>query len=102
MPSINVDLDYFDHPKLQALMSMLGPSAETIPLKLWIATARFHCNDGIWPNGATADIERRCGWRGQPGKCLEALAQARILEITEAGIEAHDWLEYQGREIGLC
>ena len=97
MPSINLELDYFDHPKVRRLVSLLGPDADVLPIRLWAFTGKFYFDAGRIRGVAPEEIELGIRWRGKPGQCVAALVQAGILEIIgENDYQVHDWLKHQG------
>lgn len=98
MPSINLDLDYFEHPKTRRLIRRLGDGAELLPLKLWIYVGKYHAEDGLLAGYSEQEIESIIQWRGQPGQAVAALRDAQIgfLEGTPDGFKVHDWLAHSG------
>lgn len=97
MASLNLDLDYFDHPKTVALVDLLGADADVIPIRLWCYCGRFHTATGCVPRGtAGVMLERRIGWRGPAGECIKALVATGFLEEVDGGFKVHDWLEHSG------
>lgn len=97
MPSINLDLDYFDHPKTMALVAILGADADVLPIRLWNFCGRFHTATGdVLGSTAGQVIERRIGWRGAAGECVKALVQTGFLDTIPGGYRVHDWLEHSG------
>jgi hypothetical protein len=103
MPSLNIELDYLDHPKTQRLVELLGAGAELLPIRLWIYAARFHFEDGRLSGYSVQKIEQISQWHGNPGdavdallRCGEPIGKAGYLEIIPGGYQLHDWKQHQG------
>lgn len=96
MPSLNIDLDYFQHPKVVRLIGRLGKIAEVLPIKLWIYCGKFHAEDGRLEGYLPKEIEAQIDWRGEPGKCVEAMVDIGLLDLLPdyAGYQVHDWWEH--------
>ena len=96
MPSINLDLDYPDHPKTKRLVAILGRGSEAIPIRIWCYCAKYHKKDGSLADYSPAELEALADWRGTPGKALAALLRVGFLDSTPEGIKVHDWEEHAG------
>lgn len=99
MANLNVDLNFFDHPKTKRLVGLLGRGSEVLPIKLWAYAGKVRAEDGRLVGHAAQEIESIAGWWGKPGEMLEAMLRegTRFLELEADGTYAlHDWLEYQG------
>lgn len=96
MAKMNVDLDYFDHPKTLSLVQLLGLDAELIPLRLWAYVGKYHAEQGRIAVTAATEVERIVRWRGQRGKALEALITTGFLEPVDGGFLVHDWDDWNG------
>lgn len=96
MPFLNLDLDYFTSPKTVRLSGLLGVGSETLPLRLWCHVAKHHARDGVLAGYSAQEVESFVGWRGDPGKAVEAMLRVGFLEETNGGFVVHDWLEHQG------
>ena len=96
MPSLNVDLYYFEHPKTKRLIGRLGRGAEVIPLKLWAYCGKLHAETGRLAGYSEAEIESIVEWWGKEGECVKALVELRWLERDAEGFVVHDWLEHEG------
>jgi hypothetical protein len=97
MPDLNVDIDYFDHPKTKRLVRLLGKGSEVLPLKLWSFTAHYFEKDGRLTGISTQEIESECRWWGPEGEMVQAMLEAVFLERAADGtLIVHDWLEHQG------
>lgn len=97
MASINVDLDYQDHPKTLALVGLLGKSAEILPIRLWLYCGKYHAEKGIIPAPCASAVETRIRWWGRPGDAISALVEAGFLErLGDGSLAVHDWKDFQG------
>lgn len=65
MPYLNIDLDYFDHPKTVRLIGLLGRDADVLPIRLWKYCGKFMAEDGRLIGLSVQEIEAAMGWRGQ-------------------------------------
>lgn len=96
MPSINVDLFYFDHPKTKRLVGRLGRGAEVLPLKLWTYCAKVHARDGLLAGYTAPEIEKLVEWWGKPGDAIAAMIAVGFLAEAVDGYACHDWIDWQG------
>lgn len=96
MAYLNVDLDYFDHPKTIKLIGLLGPGTAEIPIRLWCRTGKFHSKDGCLDGFTDQAIEVFVGWHGKPGQCVDALVKTGFLEKLENTYLVVDWREHNG------
>lgn len=99
MPDLNIDLNFFDHPKTKRLVGLLGRGSEVLPLKLWAYTGKVRAEDGRLVGHAAQEIESIAGWWGKQGEMIEAMLRdgTRFLDREEDGtFVIHDWLEHQG------
>lgn len=96
MPSLNLDLDYFDHPKTQRLIAILGPGSEILPLRLWVYVAKFHPKEGGFPNYSEDEIEGIAKWGGMRQAMLQAFLRVGFLEKRDETYYVHDWDEHAG------
>lgn len=85
MPSINLDCDYFDHPKTVQLVRLLGKGAEVLPIRLWCDCGKYHYEDGRLTGYSKQEIEQRVRWWGSPGKCAAALVATGFLDVDSDG-----------------
>ena len=95
MSSINLDFDFFDHPKVKRLIARLGRGAEVLPVRLWCYCGKYHCEDGNLLGYSDIEIEQLIGWWGQAGECVKGL-DGLFIHAIEGGWAVHEWLEYQG------
>lgn len=97
MPSLNVDLDYFEHPKTKRLIGLLGRGAEVLPIRLWCYCGKYHSETGRLTDHAAQEIEAVIGWWGEREVCVKALERVRFLDLDSEGVySVHDWLEHGG------
>lgn len=96
MAYLNLDLDYFDHPKTKRLVGLLGRGSDGLPVRLWCYCGKYHADTGDLTGYSAQDLESLIGWWGQPGRCIEALIQFKFLERTESGYRVHDWEKING------
>lgn len=107
MSYLNLDFDFFDHPKTRRLRGIVGHGAETYILRIWAHCGKFHPDDGILSGYSVPEIEEIAGWKGESGKCLEALLKVGMLELCQSTclgtcssnaseFKVHDWEDHQG------
>lgn len=96
MAYLNLDLDYFSHPKVTRLVGLVGVEHVAIPIKLWCYVGKFHCEDGLLASYSAGEVEAAVGWAGESGKLVAALLKVEFLEETDEGYLVHDWLEHGG------
>lgn len=96
MPSLNLDLDYLEHPRLLLLIEEFGEWAEFCPVRLLIFTGKFHAETGEITGHATNLIEKWMKWRGKKGEGIQAMVKYGWLEPIEGGYRVHNFLKRQG------
>ena len=96
MPYLNLDLDYFDHPKTLILISILGHGSAELPIRLWSYCGKFTPKDGILGAHSYKEIEAILKWHGKPGKAVGALIRSGYLGRRGKTYFAHDWKNHQG------
>jgi hypothetical protein len=104
MPSINLDLDYWNHPKVMRLIGLLGRGAEVLPIRLWTYCGKYHSDDGVLSGYSEQEIEAICGWWGEKGKlvpamldCGRSLGRPGFIErLDDGSLRVHDWAEHAG------
>lgn len=96
MPYLNLDLDYFSHPKTNRLIGLLGRGSEAFPLRLWCYCGKYHPGDGRLSDYSVQEIESVLGWCGESGKLVQALLKVGFLHKDTKGYYVHDWLEHEG------
>ncbi len=101
MPELNIDFDFFEHPKTMMLCARLGEWAEILPIRLWRFAGRFHAETGILSTKSLDVLELHLKWRGEKGEAIESLIEAGFLEPTESGYAVHDFLKRNGHIAAL-
>lgn len=96
MPTLNIDLDFFEHRKVRRLVSLAGRGSEANLLRLWCYCGRFHAEDGLLADYSAEEIEQLTAWGGKPGGFVEALVKVGFLDPVGTGFQVHDWIEHQG------
>jgi len=96
VPYLNLDLEYFDHPKTRRLVGLLGRNAEVLPLRLWNYCGRFHSEDGRLTGYSAQEIESLVEWWGRPGEALSAMIKVGFIQPLSDGFIIHDWKNHQG------
>jgi hypothetical protein len=96
MPSLNLDLDFFDHPKTRRLVGLLGRGSEVLLLRLWCYCGKYHFRDGRLTGYSPQEIESICGWWGQSERAIQNLVRVGFLEAVPDGYLVHDWDHWQG------
>lgn len=97
MASLNVDLDYFAHPKTKRLSRLLGRGSEVLPLKLWCFTGKYFAEAGRLTEISAQELETECQWWGEAGQMIQAMLDANFLEFDPDGktLVVHDWLDHE-------
>jgi 5-methylcytosine-specific restriction endonuclease McrA len=96
VPALNLDLDYFTHPKIMRLAGMLGPYALALPIRLWCHAAKHHCETGKLEGYSKYEVESVSGWTGAPGDFVDAMVKIKLLDEIQGGYAIHDWLDHAG------
>ena len=96
MPSLNLDLNFFDHPKIKRLRGLIGSTGEVYLIRLWAYAGRYHADDGILRKYSPGEIESFVGWTGKPGAMLQAMLKVGFLKKGRFGLIIHDFDEHQG------
>jgi len=107
MASLNLELEYFSHPKVIRLICLLGRGAEVLPLRLWAYCGKYHAQDGRLTGYSGQEIEARIEWWGKTGEAIKALIECGqhigrlgfLESLPNGGYQCHDWLEHQGHII---
>ena len=98
---LNVDLDYFDHPKTVRLVGLLGSGAELLPIRLWCYCGKHHAEDGRLPNYTAQEMEAIVRWTGDSGKAVAALVKVGWITKLRSGFQVHDWNEHNGHLVSF-
>lgn len=94
MPSLNLDFDYFNHPKTRRLLGLLGRGAAELPVRLWCYCAKYFPDDGCLLSHSPQEVEAILEWSGDPGTAFAALLKVGFLEETPEGPQVHDWRDH--------
>lgn len=95
LPWIRVDVTIVGNPKLAALEDLVGLTATTHLVHLWLAVAQ-HRPRGDLTGVSDRQIETWSRWRRTVGRLANALRQTGWLDGVEGASSVHDWIEYQG------
>lgn len=102
MSYLNLDENYFSHPKIIKLVGLLGIGAESLPLKLWCYCAKFSKEKGVLENVTAEEIKHICQWPGAATDMLVALLAVCCIErIKESCYKVHEWEDHQGHIIAF-
>lgn len=96
MPRINVDSDYFDHPKTHRLKVYCGPEADIYPIRLWSFVGKYFPKDGILKGYSPTEIEAIVGWNGIAGSLISALERVGFVKKVFSEFQVNDWQEHAG------
>ena len=96
MPYLNLDPNYFDHPKTKRLVGLLGPMADVLPIRLWSYCARVHAKDGAMRGYTASEIESVIRWSGAPNKAVRAMTEVGYIVKSKRGYACKDWHQHQG------
>jgi hypothetical protein len=100
---LNLDLDYFSHPKTKRLVALRGVAAESLPIKLWCAAAKYFPDDGVFRGVSVREL--MVGYGGMSSRSATdlltiwatSMVDVGFLEITQMGDYAvHDWGVHAG------
>lgn len=96
MPYLNLDLDYFSHPKTRRLAGLIGRNSEVLPLRLWCYCGKHHCVDGRLSGYGPQEVESIVGWWGKSGAMVESMLKVGLLRELDDGYEVVDFVEHNG------
>lgn len=96
MAYLNLDLDYFDHPKTLQLVALLGDGTDSLPLRLWAYAGKYAPRDGVIGKRSPAEVEALIRWRGESGHAARALLRVGFLSKAGGVFKVHDWKHHQG------
>lgn len=101
MSYLNLDLDYFSHPKVVRLVGLLGRGASELPIKLWCYCGKYHAESGNLESYSAQEIESAVGWWGKTGEMVEAMVKVGLLIASGDGYTVKDWLDHQGHLVAF-
>lgn len=96
MPFLNLDLNYFSHPKTKRLIGLLGRGAEVLPIRIWCHCGAHHAESGRLAGYSAQEIESIVEWWGKPSEAVEAMVKVGFLELKNGEYAVHDWKKNQG------
>lgn len=96
MAYLNLDPDYFGHPKTKRIVGILGKRAEVFPIRLWCYCAKYHAQDGKLRGYSAEEIEGLIDWDGEKGQLTAALVKVGFLKGKTGNYEVNDWLDHEG------
>ena len=86
MPSLNLDLDFFEHPKVKRLRSLIGSEAEIFLIRLWAYAGIYHARDGFFKDYSSKEIETVVNWSGKSEAMLKAFVNVGFLKKSKNAI----------------
>lgn len=95
MPSLNLDLNYFDNIKTMRLVARLGPGSDVLPIKVWVYAGKLSPESGRLAL-LESELEHICGWWGKKGEMLAAMVEIGFLKREGNLLEINDWFEHSG------
>lgn len=90
---VQLDEDYYGHPKTLQLVNLLGQEADTYPPRLWTWAMKYE-KPGVMKSEAM--IETACRWKGEPGKLASAMIEAGFVDLD---LTIHNWMRRTGHDI---
>ncbi len=96
MPSLNLDIDYFDHRDTKRLVAKLGKGSETIPWRLKCYAAKFHPETGRLEGYEPKELLMLAGISGNASSILQALTDIGFLLKIDSGYAIPNWHIEQG------
>src|SRR5688572_9143250 len=96
MSYLNLDLNYFDHPKIKRLVGLLGRGAAELPIRIWCYCGKYHAESGSLASYSAQEIESIATWWGKAGEMMAAMEKVELLEKDADGWNVKDWLEING------
>ena len=92
---IRIETTFKGHRKRRHLNKILGCEATGHLLDLWITVAQERPS-GVLTNWDTEDIALAAGWEGDTHKFVDALLQAKLLDVNgDKVFSLHDWEDHQ-------
>lgn len=94
LPWIELDTDMPEHPKSLRLAAMLkDPLAFGYVVRLLCYCGRSNVAGRFDGEEAPAAMEAAAGWRGKPGRFVDAALACGFIDRTPGGFEVHGWEE---------
>lgn len=91
---MQLDADYYDHPKTLHLVSLIGTEGDVYPPRLWTWAIKYAKKGTL---RSSSMIEVACRWRGEPGRLAKAMVDAGFIESD--GLTIHDWMARTGHDL---
>ncbi len=104
MPSINIELDYFQHFKTRRIIAKFGAGSEVVLIRLLCFAAKTFPKDGIFKELPLKELIflADLSMFREPEKIIQGLVDVKSLKITKKKWYAiHEWEEYQGHIMAL-
>lgn len=97
MQYLNIDVDFFNHPKtVRFCVELGGHRAEVLPVRLWAHVAKYHSEDAFLKDYSPATIAKVLGWKEDAEKLVQALLNCGFIEQKKGGFKVHDFNEHNG------
>lgn len=97
MQYLNIDVDFFNHPKTVRFCCELGGHrAEVLPVRLWAHVAKYHSEDAFLKDYSPAALAKILGWKEDAEKLVQALLNCGFIEQKKGGFIVHDFNEHNG------
>lgn len=99
MPYLNLDCNYFDHPKTRRLIGLLGPMSDVLPLRLWAYCAKIHPRDGAMRGYSEPEIVSLLGITSELSTGIspvKALLRVGFIRKLKSGYACTDWRQHEG------
>jgi hypothetical protein len=96
---LNLDPNYFTHPKTRRLIGLLGRGAEVLPIRLWCHVAMHHAESGRLTGYSAQEIEAIVEWWGKEGIAVASMVKVGFVDEHEDGYACHDWDDHEGHII---
>ena len=96
MPSLNLDLDLEQHPKMRRLIRAVGDDAMLYVVRLWIYCAKFHTGNGRLDGYTDEDIHKAVQWTNSGVNLTDQLRICGFIRQSKKGYIIHDWCDHAG------
>lgn len=101
MAYLNLDVDFFTHPKTLRLVAILGDGAIACLLRLWSYTAKHYTESGILSGMTACELESIIGWRGESGVLMLTLTNLGFIDVVSNNCRIHGWKEHAGHLVSF-
>ncbi len=103
MPYLNLDPNYFEHPKTRRLVGLLGPMSDVLPLRLWAYCAKIHPRDGAMKGYSESELSavlkvdfKKLSTSESHLSPIKALIKVGFLKKISTGFSCVDWRQHEG------